>query len=106
MAARNLLLPRTPRFCMHSEALKFSRHGQQRASARRIPDWAIHAVFDCGRPFRSFNDVGWRLDRRTVLLARLAGIRLDRWEGITVIETQDGTIRTVWRDRSPQRIWR
>lgn len=85
---------------------RLSPHARTRAGSRRIPDEAIDVALCWGRCFRSYQDVIWRLDRRMVQHARRAGVRIDRYEGVTVVLSASGVVRTVWRNRNPRRIWR
>ncbi|MFZ5476675.1 MAG: hypothetical protein ACOZNI_07870 [Myxococcota bacterium] len=91
---------------MNEPEIPLSRHAIRRASARRIPAAAIDAALSWGRAYRSHADEVFRLDRRSVRLAARDGVRLDAYEGVTVVVTPDGTIRTIWRNRRPSRIRR
>lgn len=86
--------------------LPMTPHAARRSGSRRIPDAAIDAAIRWGRRYRSHGDLVWRLDRRTVALARSGGVRIDAFEGVLVLVTPAGVVRTVWRNRSPKRIWR
>lgn len=84
--------------------LPFTPHAAIRRGSRRIPAEAIAAAIQWGRRYRSHQDLVWRLDRRTVQQARRAGVRVDQYEGVTVVLTPGGVVRTVWRNRTPRRI--
>lgn len=91
---------------MNDPEVRLSRHAIRRAAARRIPSAAIDAALSWGRAYRSHADEVFRLDRRSLQQAARAGVRLDAYEGITVVVTPDGTVRTIWRNRRPARIRR
>ena len=86
--------------------LSYTSHAALRSGSRRIPEEAITAAICWGRRYRSHRDLVWRLDRRMVERARRAGVRLEHYEGVTVILTMGGVVRTVWRNRNPRRICR
>ncbi len=86
--------------------LVFTRHGHMRSDSRRVSRPQIRATLRWGRRYYSFGDRVYRLDRRSVAKARERGVRLDDFEGTTVVVTPDGTIRTCWKNRNPSRIRR
>lgn len=83
-----------------------SQHAHRRTTARRLSTRAIEAALTWGRRYWSHGDQVFRLDRRCVRRAASEGIRLDCFEGVTVVVAPTGTIVTVWRNRSPRRIRR
>jgi len=87
-------------------AFTFTRHGRLRSDARRISRPEIQAALRWGRRYHSHGDRVFRLDRRSVARARSHGLRLDHFEGTTVVVTADGAIRTCWKNRNPRRIRR
>ncbi len=88
------------------DELFYTRHAAGRRDARRIAEEAVEAALTWGRCVRSHADIIYRIDRRTVASARRMGVRIDRFEGVAVVVTPSGAIRTVWRNRRPQRIRR
>jgi hypothetical protein len=85
----------------------FSEHGWTRKDARRIPLRGIEIVLEYGRCFRSYGRLMYRLDRRVIRSARMRGLRLDIYEGITLcVDAGDGRIVTAYRDRRGRRVWR
>lgn len=88
------------------DALTFTAHGARRSSQRRLSRAAISAALDWGRMVRSHGDQIYRLDRRSVSRARAAGVLVDKHEGVTVVLTPDGRVRTAYRNRQPKRIRR
>lgn len=87
-------------------AYRLSNHARRRLDARGVSVASLEAALRFGRRTWSHGDLTFRLDRRSTEEARLHGVRVDAHEGTTVILTQDGTVRTVWRNRSPRRIRR
>lgn len=87
-------------------ALVISTHAHRRSSSRRIPEEAITAAIRWGRRYWTHGDLAWRLDRRSVEAARRCGVRVDDYEGVTVIVATGGVVRTVWCNRTPRRIRR
>jgi len=83
-----------------------SSHARSRLCSRGVSREALEAALRWGRRTWSHGDLVFRLDRRSVAAARAYGIRVDAHEGTTVVLMHDGTVRTVWRNRSPCRILR
>lgn len=83
-----------------------SKHALRRAAQRGITPATVHTVLRYGRKYRSWGDLVYRLDRRSVREARRQGIRIDDAEGVHVVLTRSGVVKTVYRNRSPKRIWR
>ena len=81
-------------------------HALKRADARRITPAAIHAALRWGRRLWSHGDLIYRLDRRSIKRAAVAGCDVYAHEGVTVVVTLDGVVRTVWRNRAPKRVQR
>ena len=90
-----------PRIPVH---FTFSHHAQIRLHGRGMSVRSVEAALRWGRRVRSHGDWLYRLDRRSVAQARKHGVRVDSHEGTNVILTRDHVIRTIWRNRSPQRI--
>ena len=86
--------------------ITYSHHARRRADARSISAAAIDATLSWGRRSWSHGDRVFRLDRRTVERARVDGVRIDQHEGVTVVLSADGTIKTTFRNRTPRRILR
>ncbi len=84
----------------------FTYHGLHRADARGISGHAIDATRRWGRRMWSHGDQVFRLDRRCVERARMAGVRIDQHEGVTVVLSPDGRVKTTFRNRNPRRIIR
>ena len=85
---------------------RYSAHAARRTGARGLSPAAIDAALRWGRRYWSHGDQVFRLDHRSVVQAREAGVRVDAHEGVTVVLTADGVVRTAWRHRSPGRIKR
>lgn len=83
-----------------------SRHAMRRAHARGISSAAIDAALEFGRAYRCGDATVYRLDRRMVLTASARGHNLRRHEGVHVVEADDGTVLTTYRNRNPPRIHR
>ena len=83
-----------------------SNHARSRLFSRGVSMQALRAALRWGRRIRSHGDHCYRLDRRSVARARRNGVRVDAHEGTTVILTQGGVVRTIWRNRSPRRVRR
>lgn len=83
-----------------------SLHARSRLDARGVSKTALEAALRWGRRTWSHGDLCFRLDHRSVAVARKRGVRVDAHEGTTVIITQDGTVRTIWRNRAPRRLRR
>lgn len=83
-----------------------TRHALRRAAQRGISPASVHTALRYGRRYRSWGDVVYRLDRRSVLAARRQGVRIEDDEGIHVVVTRSGVVKTVYRNRTPKRIRR
>ena len=86
-----------------SAGFTYSKHGLMRRDSRRIRHCGVEAALLWGREIWSHGDLFYRLDRRSVKQARRHGQEIRRHEGVTVVVTQGGTIKTVYRNRLPHR---
>jgi hypothetical protein len=89
-----------------SPAFTLSSHARRRIDSRGISLRSVDAAIRWGRASWSHGDRLFFLDRRSVHHARREGVRVDEHEGTVVILTTDGTVRTVFRNRSLKRVWR
>jgi hypothetical protein len=91
---------------VHTSLIFRNAHGWKRQHARRIPTVGIELAIEFGRTWYSCGAFFYRLDRRSIYQARTLGLRLERFEGITVIVDERGCIATTYRNRKGGRVWR
>jgi hypothetical protein len=79
-------------------------HARRRLNARRIPLDAVDFVFRYGRELPSRGAVLHVLGRRELELFRKDGVNVDGYEGVHVVASEEGTVITAYKNRSPHRL--
>jgi len=88
--------------CFDDVPTRFTRHGEQRASARRISVSAVDTVLVWGRELRLRGAWVYVVGRRDVSRAARDGVDIEALEGLHVVCSDDGAIITVYRNRDPE----
>jgi hypothetical protein len=84
--------------------LLWTQHGLRRCDQRGLSPAALHAALAWGLPRRAGGgDTFFHVGRRSVALARRAGVDIRQHLGVTVIETRWGRIKTVYRNHQAPR---
>ncbi len=76
-----------------------SKHAKKRMFARRIDSRALSTVLDVGRRIYTRKAVFYVVGRKEVKRWRSRGVDLSALEGIHVVCTPEGTVKTVYRNR-------
>ena len=79
---------------------RISTHAIDRCRTRRIPELALHAALEFGHTRTTRGAVVHTLGWRQVRDLAERGIDLSRYEGVEVVESHDGVIVTVYRNRN------
>ncbi|MCB9759853.1 MAG: hypothetical protein H6739_08470 [Alphaproteobacteria bacterium] len=82
---------------------RLSDHARHRMDERCIGLIAVRTALRWGRRTWSHGDHRYHLGRRAVARARRLGVRIDAHEGVFVILSRDGVVRSVYRNRRPRR---
>jgi hypothetical protein len=82
------------------EALAVVRHARERMSQRGIKRAALLAVLEHGRVEHRPDALVYIVGRKEVERCRRCGLRLERYEGIHVVTSPNGTILTTYRNRA------
>lgn len=78
----------------------FTRHAIERMATRGIRSDAIFAALTYGRVIRIRGAYTYALGRKEISRYAREGIDLSGFDGVQVVVTSDGSILTVYRNRS------
>ena len=78
---------------------RISAHARAQMDARSVSSDALSSAFKYGRMSRTRGARIYAIGRKDVRYYRAHDIDLGRFEGIHVVESADGTVLTVYRNR-------
>lgn len=84
--------------------LKLSKHARNKMSRRGISKAAILAALDYGRIIYTRKAMFFILGRKQIKKCLKAGINLSRFNGIQVLCAEDGTIITMYKNKSFKKL--
>ena len=87
-----------------SEAYWFTTHARRRMDGRRINRKAVDSVLEFGRRVYTRGAVIYVVGRREVKMWEHRGVDLSSLEGVHVVCTSGGWIKTVYRNRRLERL--